>query len=213
MGTLHHANINENRIHIEKNNSSHHGKESTSTKTCILPWHRPSVGQDERNYQWLLLLQQVGENAECRLGKLRGLHSSLISLVFFFFFFFQPLLFLCLVPTNWEPGTGYTDTYCPSSFQVSLHVLWMFAVRALCGCLFCLFFRHQKKVPQVLLRWSIQKNYITIPKTSRKERILENADIFDFTLSVEDMKILVSIKRFILFPWHEWILWSWKLTT
>lgn len=50
--------------------------------------------------------------------------------------------------------------------------------------------RCQKTVPQVLLRWSIQKNYITIPKTSKKERILENSDIFDFALSAEDMKIL-----------------------
>lgn len=50
--------------------------------------------------------------------------------------------------------------------------------------------RYEKTVPQVLLRWSVQKNYITIPKTTRKERILENADVFDFVLSEEDMKIL-----------------------
>lgn len=52
-------------------------------------------------------------------------------------------------------------------------------------------FRYEKTVPQVLLHWSVQKNYITIPKTTRKERILENADVFDFVLSEEDMKILV----------------------
>ena len=76
----------------------------------------------------------------------------------------------------------------------------MCAVKALCECSLNLLFRCQKTVPQVLLRWSIQKNYITIPKTSRKERILENADIFDFALSAEDMKILVSINRLMLFP-------------
>ena len=54
--------------------------------------------------------------------------------------------------------------------------------------------RYKKTVPQVLIRWSVQKNYITIPKSSRKERILENADVFDFVLSEEDMNILVSDK-------------------
>ena len=55
-------------------------------------------------------------------------------------------------------------------------------------------FRYGKTVPQVLLRWSLQKNYVTIPKTSRKERIVENADVFDFVLSEGDMKILVGIE-------------------
>ena len=54
-------------------------------------------------------------------------------------------------------------------------------------------FRYNKTIPQVLIRWSVQKNYITIPKSSKQERILENGDIFDFTISEEDMKTLVRI--------------------
>lgn len=50
--------------------------------------------------------------------------------------------------------------------------------------------RYNKTIPQVLIRWSVQKNYITIPKSSKQERILENGDIFDFTISEEDMKTL-----------------------
>lgn len=50
--------------------------------------------------------------------------------------------------------------------------------------------RYNKTIPQVLIRWSVQKNYITIPKSSKQERILENADIFDFTISEEDMETL-----------------------
>lgn len=53
--------------------------------------------------------------------------------------------------------------------------------------------RYNKTVPQVLIRWSIQKNYITIPKSSKQERILQNADIFDFTISDEDMKTLDEV--------------------
>ncbi|KAL9975466.1 hypothetical protein ACROYT_G012627 [Oculina patagonica] len=50
--------------------------------------------------------------------------------------------------------------------------------------------RYKKTIPQLLIRWSVQKNYITIPKSSKQERILENADIFDFAISEEDMKSL-----------------------
>ena len=52
-------------------------------------------------------------------------------------------------------------------------------------------YRYKKTVPQLLIRWSIQKDYITIPKSTKPERIQENADIFDFTISDEDMKTLV----------------------
>ncbi|KAL9975468.1 hypothetical protein ACROYT_G012629 [Oculina patagonica] len=50
--------------------------------------------------------------------------------------------------------------------------------------------RYKKTVPQLLIRWSVQKDYITIPKSTKPERIQENADIFDFTISDEDMKTL-----------------------
>ena len=55
--------------------------------------------------------------------------------------------------------------------------------------------RYKKTVPQLLIRWSFQKDYITIPKSSKPERIQENADIFDFTINDEDMKTLVGFTQ------------------
>jgi len=43
---------------------------------------------------------------------------------------------------------------------------------------------------QVMLRWAIQHNAVVIPKSSREERIRENAHIFDFELGVDDMRAL-----------------------
>jgi methylglyoxal/glyoxal reductase len=43
---------------------------------------------------------------------------------------------------------------------------------------------------QVLLRWSLQKDFVTIPKSTKRERIVENAAIFDFTLGADAMKTL-----------------------
>jgi 2,5-diketo-D-gluconate reductase B len=46
---------------------------------------------------------------------------------------------------------------------------------------------HGKTAAQVCLRWLIQQNVSAIPRTSRIERLSENIDIFDFTLSEDEM--------------------------
>jgi methylglyoxal/glyoxal reductase len=43
---------------------------------------------------------------------------------------------------------------------------------------------------QILLRWSVQSGFVTIPKSVKKERIIENATIFDFALSTKQMAML-----------------------
>ncbi len=48
--------------------------------------------------------------------------------------------------------------------------------------------QYRKSVAQVILRWHIQRGIVCIPKSVEKERMKENFDVFDFTLSSEDMK-------------------------
>lgn len=54
--------------------------------------------------------------------------------------------------------------------------------------------RYNKTVDQVVLRWSLQHGFVPLPKTATFSRIEENADIFDFDLSDEDMKKIDSFK-------------------
>jgi diketogulonate reductase-like aldo/keto reductase len=48
---------------------------------------------------------------------------------------------------------------------------------------------------QILLRWSLQKGFATIPKSAKQERIIENAGIFDFSLDAEQMARLDHLNQ------------------
>jgi len=53
--------------------------------------------------------------------------------------------------------------------------------------------KHNKTPAQVLLRWSLQHDVVTIPKSVREERIKENSQVFDYNLTTEDMWILDAL--------------------
>jgi diketogulonate reductase-like aldo/keto reductase len=53
--------------------------------------------------------------------------------------------------------------------------------------------KHQKTVAQVILRWLTQRGVVVIPKSVRKERIVENFSIFDFDLSSDDMDAIKAL--------------------
>jgi methylglyoxal/glyoxal reductase len=55
--------------------------------------------------------------------------------------------------------------------------------------------KYKKSPAQIALRWNLQKDIITIPKSIRLERIKENADIFDFELSSEDVGLIDGLDR------------------
>lgn len=53
--------------------------------------------------------------------------------------------------------------------------------------------KHKKSTAQVVLRWLTQRGVVVIPKSVRKERIIENFNIFDFELSQEDMERIATL--------------------
>lgn len=53
--------------------------------------------------------------------------------------------------------------------------------------------KHHKTTAQVLIKWALQKDMVVIPKSANKDRIHENADVFDFELTANDMKILDNL--------------------
>ncbi len=59
--------------------------------------------------------------------------------------------------------------------------------------LFSLAGKYNKSVAQVILRWLTQRGIVVIPKSVRKERMMENFNIFDFELRREDMDAIASL--------------------
>lgn len=55
--------------------------------------------------------------------------------------------------------------------------------------------KHGKSPAQIILRWDLQNGVVTIPKSIKEHRIIENADIFDFELYTEDMDRLNSLNK------------------
>ena len=56
---------------------------------------------------------------------------------------------------------------------------------------------YNKTLVQVTMRWHYQKGIRTIPKTTHKERMIENADIFDFTLTDDEVKAISGLNTFV----------------
>lgn len=55
--------------------------------------------------------------------------------------------------------------------------------------------KYHKSIAQVILRWDLQNGVMTIPKSTREHRIFENAAIFDFQLSIQDMKRINDLNQ------------------
>ena len=53
--------------------------------------------------------------------------------------------------------------------------------------------KHNKNNAQVSLRWHYQRGIVAIPRTSQKEHMIENLNIFDFELDESDMKTISSL--------------------
>lgn len=53
--------------------------------------------------------------------------------------------------------------------------------------------KYNKSVAQVIIRWDLQMGVVTIPKSTKPHRIAENADVFDFDLTSEDLEKINSL--------------------
>lgn len=55
--------------------------------------------------------------------------------------------------------------------------------------------KYNKTPAQIVLRWGVQRGTTIIPKTSKKERLAENIDLFNFTLTHDEVKSIDSLNK------------------
>lgn len=55
--------------------------------------------------------------------------------------------------------------------------------------------KYNKSIAQIILNWLVKRNIVVIPKTVRKERMVENFNIFDFELDESDIKLISSLDK------------------
>ena len=56
--------------------------------------------------------------------------------------------------------------------------------------------KYGKSAAQVALRWLTQRGIVAIPKSSHKERMAQNFDIFDFSLTAEEMAQIATMNQY-----------------
>ncbi|XP_006458983.1 hypothetical protein AGABI2DRAFT_149224 [Agaricus bisporus var. bisporus H97] len=61
--------------------------------------------------------------------------------------------------------------------------------------------KYKKNVTHILLRYSLQKGYITIPKSSHRDRIIANTEIFDFKLTWDEIAQLDALDESLVTDW------------
>ena len=55
--------------------------------------------------------------------------------------------------------------------------------------------KHNKSVAQVIVRWDLQNGVMTIPKSTKEHRIVENVDLFDFELTQEELEVIDGLNQ------------------
>lgn len=55
--------------------------------------------------------------------------------------------------------------------------------------------KHEKSAAQVILRWDLQNEVVTIPKSTKEHRIIENANVFDFELTSDEMESIDGLNK------------------
>ncbi|CAG8511466.1 2648_t:CDS:2 [Ambispora leptoticha] len=61
--------------------------------------------------------------------------------------------------------------------------------------------KYHKSPAQILIRWSLQNNFVTLPKSVHKERIIENANVYDFKIEDEDIESLNELDEYFVTGW------------
>ncbi|KAK4057953.1 hypothetical protein OIO90_001172 [Microbotryomycetes sp. JL221] len=62
--------------------------------------------------------------------------------------------------------------------------------------------KYNRTPAQILLRWGLDRGFVVIPKSVKKQRIIDNTQVFDFKLEKDDLDQLTSLDEFLITDWE-----------
>ncbi|KAI5479798.1 hypothetical protein MNV49_002610 [Pseudohyphozyma bogoriensis] len=62
--------------------------------------------------------------------------------------------------------------------------------------------KYKKSPAQILIRYGLDRGFVVIPKSTKQERIADNANVFDFVLEKEDLDFLNTLDEFLITDWE-----------
>lgn len=61
--------------------------------------------------------------------------------------------------------------------------------------------KYQVSPAQLLIRWSLQKGYVPLPKSVHQERIITNAQVDDFVIEPDDINTMDALDEYLITDW------------
>lgn len=106
-----------------------------------------------------------------------------------------------LHPFNWRSRRDFVDACREHDIVVEGYAPLVKAKRLGDDTLERVARAHGKSTAQVLIRWALQHGIVTIPKSENPDRIRQNADVFDFALDEEQMRLLDGLDEGLTTSW------------
>jgi diketogulonate reductase-like aldo/keto reductase len=106
-----------------------------------------------------------------------------------------------LSPYNWASRRDVLDLCAAHGIAVEAYSPLTKGIKLADPPLVAVARAHAKTPAQVLIRWALQKDLVVLPKSTTPERIVANADVFDFALTAAEVRTLDALDEDLVTGW------------
>ncbi|KAH7374475.1 aldo-keto reductase family 1 member E1 [Plectosphaerella cucumerina] len=161
--------------------------------------HSPYGGREARLTSWRALEDAIDEG-EVRMGGVSNFGSQHIEELMASNPRIKPVINQIEVhPFNVQ--TSIRETCAKHGIVVEAYAPLARAMRMRHPAIVSLAKKYGCTPAQLFVRWSLQHNFVTLPKSSRKERLIENASVNGFEISADDMKAMDDLDEGLVTDW------------
>ncbi|RUS15761.1 aldo-keto reductase [Endogone sp. FLAS-F59071] len=160
--------------------------------------HSPNPGPKLRKESWDAMQQLVAKGKVKSIGKYFGIHNGMVVYRMVELLGSNPTIRPVINQVEIHPWLTRSDivSFCEQqNIGIEAYSPLTKGRRLSDPTLVRIATKYTKSPAQVLIRWSLQRGFIVLPKSVTRERIEENADVFDFDLAEGDMDALNGLNE------------------